>query len=866
MPVPVSSSSTTTIHKAGQPAVAPVKGHARVKKARIARRRGRATGLVESDEEIEREARSDSGTEDDHSSFGTDTESESELDDLANGHSPVVTPSTTQSPQPPGTDDVASVSDHTPSKILQNGDGSIFVSAGLDWSEMVAEENKNGPAELPVIDFADLGSHPIEERVRPAQRPHKSQRNAKKQVASAPPVVEPSPALHSEEVAAVVETAEEDTQVASEPSSPHHSTRGSFPKRPPGQTARQAYQRRLESDPSYVPVIGEFNLHDDRLCPPDLRSLSGWWRGRWQGRGRGRGGFGMRGRGRGGFVGMQGQQQSQDESPTAEEPSTPVDRPWTHDGFEEMRRRDEQRRSREQQQQRGAPFFRGRGGFVARGRGGFARGFAPSPTKSRHNLPPVAASSDRPWFAMKPEQMWTKKHEAFLYVDPGLKPRAGVGQGFRIRLPGKTTAMARAPPRTSSASTSTVPITAPVPDEAEGRTIVRLPRRAGKEKADDTVPVVIDSPSANPPTAVAPVEEEIRESITTVADVPAATVVPSSSVLPTLLGIPVRNASALLSTPEAGPSKLPELSPSSKPFTPSNPPPQVAEPQVQPAESEETSPLQQAEEGGSWQVPPSEEQSTFSVNGDRPPPPVLPPLQTSFSPVSQSPPNYPSPYAYPQLPPGIAMNQHGMPYELATGRPVYLQPTPPPPPMYTPRPMMHSHVPLSSSVPFVPGHTPHHSLHSPDFFSHSPTPPMNGFVDPSTGTPLFTLPRQSSRIEIRAPTDHPDGKPSVRPAHRPSGLRATMVASEPVQPLEPPAPQETEYYMPETERMSSPGQDSQRGVPQPMDPTAMPYNPYQQPYFYPEQYGAYPPYMDMSQISYDMYPPDPRNPQPAVYY
>src|SRR5260370_33404398 len=65
-----------------------------------------------------------------------------------------------------------------------------------------------------------------------------------------------------------------------------------------GRTARQAYQERLESDPSYVPTVGEFWGHDDRLLDKDLRSLSGWWRGRWQGGVRGRG-FGIRGRGRG---------------------------------------------------------------------------------------------------------------------------------------------------------------------------------------------------------------------------------------------------------------------------------------------------------------------------------------------------------------------------------------------------------------------------------------------------------------------------------------------------------------------------------------------------------------------------------------
>ncbi|OBZ70059.1 hypothetical protein A0H81_09624 [Grifola frondosa] len=64
---------------------------------------------------------------------------------------------------------------------------------------------------------------------------------------------------------------------------------------------------------------------------------------------------------------------------------------------------------------------------------------------------------------------------------------------------------------------------------------------------------------------------------------------------------------------------------------------------------------------------------------ERPPaPPVLHPLQTAFSPVPPTSPPYGSPYGYPPtLPPGVAMGRNGMPYELATGRPVYLQATPP---------------------------------------------------------------------------------------------------------------------------------------------------------------------------------------------
>ena len=52
----------------------------------------------------------------------------------------------------------------------------------------------------------------------------------------------------------------------------------------------------------------------------------------------------------------------------------------------------------------------------------------------------------------------------------------------------------------------------------------------------------------------------------------------------------------------------------------------------------------------------------------------------------------------------------------------------------------------------------------------------------------------------------------------------------------------------------------------PVDP-GMSYAQYQQPYYYPEQYG-YPQYMEMSSqvMHYDVYNPDPRQPQPILYY
>lgn len=218
------------------------------------------------------------------------------------------------------------------------------------------------------------------------------------------------------------------------------------------------------------------------------------------------------------------------------------------------------------------------------------------------------------------------------------------------------------------------------------------------------------------------------------------------------------------------------------------------------------------------------------------------------------------------------MGQNGVAYELATGRPVYLQP-PPPLPMYNPQPIMHTHMP-PPGIPFVPGHMRHPSSMSPDFVSPH-TPPVNGFIDPSTGAPIFVLPRQSSRVEIRAPTEPSNGKSFTKAERRQSGLRTSAVAFEPSQPVE---SQPEEGYYPAHSGMlmdgtsygdvdGAPVHDGNDGhsYPQPLESAGMVYTPYQQQqYYYPEAYG-YPGYMD-AQAHYDPYASDRHTPQSAIYY
>ena len=255
---------------------------------------------------------------------------------------------------------------------------------------MVTAEHGSGVEDLPVIDFSELGAQSIDQQVVTAPRSRRMNREPPPhRSTSAPPTSPPRRVTQLEEAAAEFEQQEHAVSASV-------SIRG----RARTQSARQAYQQRLESDPSFVPKVGEFWGHDDRLLDKDLRSLSGWWRGRWQSRARGRS-FGIRGRGRGfhngGAVHIAGDNaEGEPDSVAAEAEVPPVEKAWTHDGFEEMKRRDERRREQQKQRQevqepravsqRGTA-FRGRADFFnPRGRGAFARGTA-SPMGVRQGKP-----------------------------------------------------------------------------------------------------------------------------------------------------------------------------------------------------------------------------------------------------------------------------------------------------------------------------------------------------------------------------------------------------------------------------------------------------------------------------------------------
>lgn len=434
---------------------------ARAKKSRVVRRRGRARHNIESDDEIERVLSTDSESDSDESSMASASDSESPSEDeLPDGAAH--TPNTSHSPTAL---EKATIANGNPPET--------FFSTSGNWSEMVAEENANGAAELPVIEFSDFKA----DSVPPPQPPTRKPKKASKKKPQVPLVSAPEP--EPETVPSELVDGDVAERVDQEP--PRRLP--SQLKRPVGQSARQAYQQKLETDPSFVPKVGGFWGHDDRLIDKDLRSLSGWWRGRWQGRGRGRGGF-TNGPGRRDLPTDDGGKEENVGLP-------PVERTWGHDGFEEMKRKEEQRLEIQVRRQNNTSL---RGG--ARGRGGAitARGGGPDlprggPTNPG-NRAAAAAKAGRVWYAMKPELMWTKQSDNFLFYASS-KQRA-TGTVYRVQLPGSKSHVTREqtlpvdsqdhPPHHIAVATTSVAGS----DVGDSPFVINLPKRP-EEEAPTTV-------------------------------------------------------------------------------------------------------------------------------------------------------------------------------------------------------------------------------------------------------------------------------------------------------------------------------------------------------------------------------------------
>ena len=781
-------------------------------KTRTARRR-RANGF-HSDDEIEREARSDSDTDQDYQSSvdsETDSETEPASEDVPHdGHPALLSPGTT----PPVIDGSKDDDDHAP-----------LLAASVNWSEMVADEVANGATELPVVDFADLGSSVIHAKPPRAPIPRRASKSKR-----------PVPHRHSSEPAAPTSSGpspELPMPSAPEESISHAESKPTSPPAPNrrGRTARQVYQERLENDPSYVPTVGEFWGHDDRLLDKNLRSLSGWWRGRWQGGARGHG-FGIRGRGRGrdrGDINAGNDSRSPGEVPPSPQCDVPpVDRQWTHDGFEELKRREEHRLQRQDQSQASNSNSRGsRAGFASRGRG-FGRGPF-SPRGSTRSADSPSSMTPRTWFLIKPERPWTKQHELFLYSDPCLRPRPGQGPTYRVKLSGTR------PEVIVQASAQPFPPRALTPPREMGNEdgelvfTVSLPRGDRKPEATEGIPTGAAAAAPPSPIPTSPPEQVTNEaSVVSVPppispDVAASTTRPTS---PPILRVMTEEKAEVTSELADDPFKL------------RNPPPPTVISLATPIPSQINSTVSTSSTAISPSAPAPISQSASAPEGGllwRSPPPHL---QSNFTqPVPASAPSYTPTYSYapvsaPTLPPGVALDANGMPYELSTGRPMYLAA---PPQVHTPVFMM--------PYPHMHTHVQHRQHASPD---------------PS----LFAPPRQGSRIEIRRP-DMPsateDSRPTSTQAQTHSSRSSAMRTSASAPAFIPSHAAHEFYPSPPPEVASAPAPAAVMG-----------YAAYAQPPYYayggPEGY-AYPPPPPF--VEYDAYNTDPRGgsaPAQAAYY
>jgi len=135
-------------------------------------------------------------------------------------------------------------------------DAPTLLGASMNWSDMVANDAANGSADLPVIDFAELGDQSFESPAAqlPPARLRKPARAPKvPKAARRPPLARTAsaPASAPSPSAPTSDPAMSDDENPMEPGP----KRGSFFQRKSGQTARQAYQERLESDPRTYPLL-----------------------------------------------------------------------------------------------------------------------------------------------------------------------------------------------------------------------------------------------------------------------------------------------------------------------------------------------------------------------------------------------------------------------------------------------------------------------------------------------------------------------------------------------------------------------------------------------------------------------------------
>ena len=732
---------------------------------RLVRRRGRGRDEL-SDDEVEREALSDS----DFSSGSTDSATRSDDDE-----------DITRSTLNPGEQKSRSIRSSAPSPpaaLARLNGHKPFTDTSANWSEMVTAEQDagGGSSSLPIIHFDEFTPGALN--------------NTSSALHSSEEVTELRTKASKRKGKKLARVDERDASV-NEPAA-------SAP-RPPKPNPRQAYLDRLSSDPSYVPRVGAFWSHDERLMDKDLRSMSGWWRGRWQGRGRGRSDLAVPGRGRGrgtfrspaGGSSLRPATKDVKGSSTTTPPAAPAtngNQSWTHDGYAELDESD-----RMHVQDRANPLDdssgRARGGLS--GRDAFTSGALPPPASfsvtSDPSPPtpqsPIGARPQPPRFG-KAERPWTKPLDTSLLGHHPKAKMSGQGLNVRVQLPVKmtptrprATLLDRALGRAISPQTDHFEAFS---DDGDRAAIVRLPGRpqgssSSRPRHFASPPDSIDLQTVNQAVPDSPSPEKVKlpskASGTVVSpssphiDVPAPLVTPApvepeeelAPELPHFDGIQDVGSFAIQET-ESVPSQSPnELD------TVEEKDPFVV--QVPPNLERPTELLRQA-------FAPQSQQSTYHPSPARPLP---------YNNVSEYSP-YPAP---PPLPAGLAVGENGMFYEVATGRMVVL--TPPPAPLFNPRappyfptishpyPIHHSHThPLTPDFITPPAGTPP-GVHSGRYAYSGRDSPRYAAYSPIEGrdeAPIFVPARQTSgALEIRAPANasvesSSDGSPSTSNGER----------------------------------------------------------------------------------------------------
>jgi len=666
-----------------------------------AKHHGHRYGRVrrEGDEEIVREAQSDYGASESDETDEEDSFSESSVVSMPESR---LQSSSRGQPTPEQSNVHVSVVSETSEPGPSSGTRLLNAlrEPRLDWSDAVFAAD----GDVPVVQFDEMGD--IE-------------------------------AIDDKENAAVMEKHISKDRPAGSPSF----------KRPVGMTARQVYLKRLENDPAYTPRVGEFWGHDERLLDKDLRSLSGWWRVKWTGRGPAPG-FNDRGRGdpdhspRGSTHTAKGRSAVTNSQSAVD----PVDQAWKHDGFEEMKKAEEDRyakdKSTSEESQRVGSWANARG----RGRGGLVRGTGLPGRMNRSQSFASQSQSLSPAFSRpqvhargqsvgwnRYEHAWTKHAVTFLFQDTLNKPREGGNIGVRVKLPGQHRFnVVRVPSKATEASE-------PADSAAltPSRTfVVKLPKVTSKEeqsRADNahTVasPPVTDNVSLEVPTVVVPAFSKEH---------------PPNPPTP-----PPSNDTSLEATTVS---------------------PEQAQPSQHPTPA---------------LVAPSDEQQVSAVPiPTESQPKVLPNIHliTSFTPTAPSPayssPSYGHGPQYPLHRPSAVYPPGAEPGVWFDPRMPYGYPTPPPLPnqMYTPPPQIHHghHHSHSMSHPnMIPQPTgvapyfvqpmqqgpmvgeygqpvpPQQDMRSPPAFTYGADGAM---IDLHTGTQIFSLPK-GAKVAIKKPEE-----------------------------------------------------------------------------------------------------------------